>query len=183
MACKQHACLLKVKQARGLWFGPSTALASTILASQDCCSSLHHSFMVLAARTLRILRQGDCSLRYPVSAVQGPVPSQPVTSARQRISGCHTPDEGHSTPSKFQLRTSTRARSLITACAQSSDQQSIETSTENMANDVQCPVDVAHSRALLEFINAAWTPYHAVGEPSLIPQEVTTMSLHHLLCL
>ena len=27
----------------------------------------------------------------------------------------------------------------------------------------ESPVDIAHTHALLEFMNAAWTPYHAVG--------------------
>jgi hypothetical protein len=45
----------------------------------------------------------------------------------------------------------------------------------------QSPVNIAHTHALLEFMNAAWTPYHAVGAPacailhappiSSIPQE------------
>lgn len=126
--------------------------------------------MVFASKTIQWLRAENLLiLRRASPAVTTSAAHTSLTSIRQDRNNLSYPQqreplERHIAHCHRSINTKDD-RSVRLTCSQGPEQATSKDFTSTMGADkVTSPVDVAHTQNLLEFINAAWTPYHAVGK-------------------
>ena len=137
--------------------------------------------MVLVCRTLKLLRPGSLTILCRASAI----PDRQASPAVQKghiILYC-TSNQPHCHPSLSHQQPGVRSRQLRTSpvrCQPSGEQGEVKPpGSMKPEKPPASPVDVAHTHALLDFMNAAWTPYHAVGKAKALVALGMRINLGH----
>ena len=122
--------------------------------------------MVLASKTLKLLKPGCLVILCRPSAISIRQTSPAYQVDRIRLFLTSIQPRFYPSPSHQQAGLKARQLRTGPVRCQPSGEKEEEKALISMTPDKPpvSPVDVAHTHALLEFINAGWTPYHAVGE-------------------